>query len=36
MSTADSAIAADRRGRWIDHWDPEDERFWESLAEASI
>ena len=22
--------AASRRGRWIDDWDPEDERFWES------
>ncbi|HEX8052739.1 MAG TPA: nitrate/nitrite transporter [Thermoleophilaceae bacterium] len=21
-----------RRGRWIDHWDPEDERFWESTG----
>jgi MFS transporter, NNP family, nitrate/nitrite transporter len=21
-----------RRGRWIDEWDPEDERFWESMG----
>jgi NNP family nitrate/nitrite transporter-like MFS transporter len=23
-----------RRGRWIDHWDPEDEAFWESTGRA--
>ena len=23
-----SAAAHRRRGRWIDHWEPEDERFW--------
>ena len=22
------------RGRWIDHWEPEDERFWETTASA--
>ncbi|MBI9115718.1 MFS transporter [Sanguibacter sp. YZGR15] len=26
--TAPGASAAPRRGRWIDHWDPEDETFW--------
>jgi len=31
MSTSpDGSIAAGRKGRWIDDWDPEDERFWES------
>src|SRR3954453_8702599 len=24
----DTTAARDRRGRWIDHWEPEDERFW--------
>lgn len=23
-----------RRGRWIDHWDPEDERFWQQTGRA--
>lgn len=23
-----------RRGRWIDHWDPEDEQFWESTGKG--
>ncbi|MBI5104132.1 MAG: MFS transporter [Solirubrobacterales bacterium] len=23
---------ATRRGRWIEHWDPEDERFWETTG----
>jgi len=30
MESATSAAATSRRGRWIDHWDPEDEQFWES------
>src|SRR3954447_555494 len=25
---AATATAPGRRGRWIDHWEPEDERFW--------
>jgi NNP family nitrate/nitrite transporter-like MFS transporter len=25
-----SAAVSGHRGRWIDHWEPEDERFWES------
>jgi len=29
-SSPDGSIAAGRKGRWIDDWDPEDERFWES------
>ncbi len=28
MSTS-PAVTGLRRGRWIDHWDPEDEAFWE-------
>ena len=27
---ATDASANHRRGRWIDHWDPEDENFWET------
>ena len=44
MSTqTDIAIAAPvaertagktRKGRWIDHWEPEDERFWEQTGKA--
>jgi len=26
------APTSSRRGRWIDHWDPEDEEFWESTG----
>ncbi len=26
------AAGSGRRGRWIDHWDPEDEAFWESTG----
>jgi NNP family nitrate/nitrite transporter-like MFS transporter len=29
-SEVTSAAASRRRGRWIDHWDPEDETFWDS------
>jgi NNP family nitrate/nitrite transporter-like MFS transporter len=25
-----ATASARRRGRWIDHWEPEDERFWET------
>jgi NNP family nitrate/nitrite transporter-like MFS transporter len=25
-------VARRRRGRWIDHWEPEDERFWEATG----
>jgi NNP family nitrate/nitrite transporter-like MFS transporter len=33
MSTSpDSSITAGPRGRWIDDWEPEDERFWESTG----
>jgi NNP family nitrate/nitrite transporter-like MFS transporter len=30
---ATAAGAASRRGRWIDHWDPEDESFWRGPGE---
>ncbi|MEO5678392.1 MAG: MFS transporter, partial [Acidimicrobiales bacterium] len=26
------AVGASSRGRWIDHWDPEDEAFWEATG----
>jgi MFS transporter, NNP family, nitrate/nitrite transporter len=26
------SISASRRGRWIDHWEPEDEAFWETTG----
>jgi MFS transporter, NNP family, nitrate/nitrite transporter len=29
-----SATARPRRGRWIEHWAPEDEAFWESTGKA--
>src|SRR5687768_6607489 len=28
--TMGAVTALRRRGRWIDHWEPEDERFWEA------
>lgn len=28
--TTETAFAYQRRGRWLDHWAPDDERFWES------
>ena len=28
MPTESAATAPSRRGRWIDHWDPDDESFW--------
>jgi NNP family nitrate/nitrite transporter-like MFS transporter len=31
---AGSAAKAGRRGRWIDHWEPEDEQFWESTGKS--
>jgi NNP family nitrate/nitrite transporter-like MFS transporter len=42
MSTSIEAIGAGaasgrglrRRGRWIDHWEPENEQFWESTGRA--
>jgi NNP family nitrate/nitrite transporter-like MFS transporter len=42
MSTSIEAIGAaaargsarNRRGRWIDHWAPEDEQFWEATGRA--
>ncbi|HWH95916.1 MAG TPA: MFS transporter, partial [Baekduia sp.] len=27
-----STATRSRRGRWIDHWEPEDERFWEATG----
>jgi len=30
--TDSGPAAAKRRGRWIEHWDPDDERFWESTG----
>jgi len=29
-----SAIATRHRGRWIDHWEPEDQRFWETTGRS--
>jgi len=29
---SETSTAARRRGRWIDHWEPEDEAFWESTG----
>ena len=31
-ATAERPATRTRRGRWIDEWDPEDERFWESTG----
>ena len=28
-ATQESSIEFARRGRWIDRWEPEDERFWD-------
>lgn len=33
-STTSSAPAQQRRGRWIDHWDPEDAAFWDGGGRA--
>ncbi|WP_369271372.1 nitrate/nitrite transporter [Streptomyces sp. R11] len=33
MTAPSTAPAASRGGRWIDHWDPEDETFWEETGE---
>ena len=33
-STASTPTTA-RRGRWIDHWEPEDERFWEASGKRT-
>ncbi|MEU9055897.1 nitrate/nitrite transporter [Streptomyces sp. NPDC048384] len=33
MTAPSTAPAASRGGRWIDHWDPEDEAFWEETGE---
>ncbi|MFE5895117.1 MFS transporter [Streptomyces sp. NPDC056462] len=33
MTAPNTAPAASRGGRWIDHWDPEDEAFWEETGE---
>lgn len=30
--TAERAASSARRGRWIDHWDPEDPQFWDSTG----
>jgi MFS transporter, NNP family, nitrate/nitrite transporter len=32
VAAAPSPSTAAPRGRWIDHWDPEDERFWETAG----
>jgi NNP family nitrate/nitrite transporter-like MFS transporter len=29
---AGATTFSERRGRWIDHWEPEDDRFWESTG----
>jgi len=31
-TSSTSPVAGSRRGRWIDHWEPEDDRFWESTG----
>ncbi|MBD0841940.1 nitrate/nitrite transporter [Streptomyces sp. TRM68416] len=33
MTAPSTAPAASRGGRWIDHWDPEDEAFWNEKGE---
>jgi NNP family nitrate/nitrite transporter-like MFS transporter len=33
MTAPSTAPAASRGGRWIDHWDPEDETFWKETGE---
>ncbi|NUP21037.1 MAG: NarK/NasA family nitrate transporter [Streptomyces sp.] len=33
MTAPSTAPAASRGGRWIDHWDPEDENFWKETGE---
>ncbi|MGF0176109.1 nitrate/nitrite transporter [Streptomyces sp. Marseille-Q5077] len=33
MTAPSTAPAASRGGRWIDHWDPEDEAFWNETGE---
>ncbi|WP_405583373.1 nitrate/nitrite transporter [Streptomyces sp. NBC_01092] len=33
MTAPSTAPAASRGGRWIDHWDPEDETFWNETGE---
>ncbi|MFG2945449.1 nitrate/nitrite transporter [Streptomyces adustus] len=33
MTAPDTAPAASRGGRWIEHWDPEDEAFWQESGE---
>jgi NNP family nitrate/nitrite transporter-like MFS transporter len=33
-AAAAPAAGSARRGRWIDHWEPEDERFWETTGRA--
>ncbi|WP_128428833.1 nitrate/nitrite transporter [Streptomyces cyaneus] len=33
MTAPSTAPASSRGGRWIDHWDPEDETFWDETGE---
>lgn len=33
MTASSTAPAASRGGRWIEHWDPEDETFWNETGE---
>src|SRR6267142_1994290 len=33
-ATTTDASARPSRGRWIDHWEPEDAAFWESTGKA--
>ncbi|WP_333763148.1 nitrate/nitrite transporter [Streptomyces sp. IBSBF 2390] len=35
MTAPSTAPAASRRGRWIEHWDPEDEAFWKERGERT-
>ncbi|MFC5217511.1 nitrate/nitrite transporter [Streptomyces coerulescens] len=35
MTAPSTAPVANRGGRWIDHWDPEDETFWNTTGEKT-
>ncbi|MFJ8631805.1 nitrate/nitrite transporter [Streptomyces sp. NPDC093568] len=35
MTAPSTAPASSRGGRWIDHWDPEDETFWNETGEKT-
>jgi MFS transporter, NNP family, nitrate/nitrite transporter len=33
-ASLNTSVAAPRKGRWIDHWEPENEAFWETTGKA--